>query len=76
MCKYCDIDKKRIQKLSDGYYSCTFAEADNYLVDGKYEACGVAIYGNRYVLRLVGNDETFSEPISYCPFCGKKLKLE
>ena len=71
MCKYCDI--KNIQKCAVYYGNSTFGQADNSIAETKYEDCRIAIYNDRYVIYLSGSYEDFSEPIKYCPFCGRKL---
>ena len=44
------------------------------ICDGKYEACKIIKRGERYYIQLIGYYETLSDPISCCPFCGRKLE--
>ena len=63
MCKYCEIDKES---------KC----ASEPLVDGGYEACRIVIYDGTYCIEVCGSGENWSDPIKYCPFCGRELKVE
>ena len=73
MCKYCDVNKKSI----GGYYvNEIYGEAETYICDNRYECCSIAYKDGVYCIRICGNDEGFSEPISWCPFCGRKLYVE
>lgn len=44
--------------------------------DGKYEACKIIKRGERHYIQLTGHYETLSDPISWCPFCGRRLYVE
>ena len=61
MCKYCDLDK-------DGMVEP--------LVSGLGVCCELVIENNHYYLAIYGDSEVYSEPVYYCPFCGKSLKVE
>ena len=39
-----------------------------------YESCKIVNENDDYCFYLSGTYEDWSEPISYCPFCGRKLK--
>lgn len=69
MCRYCSM----IPDIHDwGETNITYsAEAD--ICDGKYEYCKIVYNNGHYYIVLRSSYETYSEPISYCPFCGKKL---
>ena len=61
MCKYCDLDKDGIAEP---------------LVSGLGVCCELVIEKNNYYLVIYGDSEVYSEPVHYCPFCGKSLKVE
>lgn len=61
MCKYCDLDKDGIAEP---------------LVNGLGVCCELVIEKNHYYLVIYGDSEVYSEPVHYCPFCGKSLKVE
>jgi len=61
MCKYCDLDKDGIAEP---------------LVSGLGVCCELVIEKNHYYLVIYGDSEVYSEPVHYCPFCGKSLKVE
>lgn len=63
MCKYCEIHENN-------------KRADEPLADGKYEACSIVIYNGAYCIEVYGSGENWSDPIHYCPFCGRELKVE
>lgn len=63
MCKYCEIDKES-------------KYASKPLADGKYEACRIVIYDGSYCISVYGSGENWSDPIKFCPFCGRELKVE
>ena len=44
------------------------------ICDGKYESCQIIYRNNFYYIQLTGSYETLSDPISFCPFCGRKLE--
>ena len=65
MCKYCETDTwNNISQFLMGEVIC----------DTKYEDCKIVHENDDYYIYLVGSYEDYSEPISYCPFCGRKLK--
>lgn len=47
---------------------------ESEICDGKYENCKIVYNNDKYYIVLRGSYETYSEPISWCPFCGRKLK--
>lgn len=61
MCKYCDLDKDGIAEP---------------LVSGLGVCCGLVIEKDHYYLVIYGDSEVYSEPVYYCPFCGRELKIE
>lgn len=61
MCKYCDLDKDGIAEP---------------LVSGLGVCCELVIEKNNYYLVIYGDSEVYSEPVYFCPFCGKSLKVE
>lgn len=71
MCIYCQINNKLDVC---GYYE-TYKEgsSDALIIKGKYEEVRIVYYDGAYRLRMVGDYENYSDPIKYCPFCGKKL---
>lgn len=72
MCKYCDMGKYHI---NNGYYGgMVYAESENDISETNYESCRIVNMNGNYKIRVAGSYEGFSEPINYCPFCGKKLK--
>lgn len=68
MCKYCEELKKRFDFDKDerGYPIC----------DGEYEYCCIIkdTDDGSYYIGVYGSYESFSDEISFCPFCGRKLK--
>ena len=65
MCKYCETDTwNNFSQFWMGEVIC----------DTKYEECKIVHENDDYYIYLVGSYEDYSEPISYCPFCGRKLK--
>ena len=69
MCKYCEGFKK----VFDFDKRLTASES---ICDGQYEYCTIVKYEDeeRYCIELGGTHETLSDEISFCPFCGRKLK--
>jgi hypothetical protein len=67
MCKYCEV--------KPSCYDWDKNEYGDIICDTKYEGCKISKSddGNFYIY-LSGSYEDFSEPISFCPFCGRKLK--
>ena len=61
MCKYCTCNKN--------LYGKGFPIADGY-----YETCFIQEEDNYYYIVVVGSDKSYSEPISFCPFCSRNLK--
>lgn len=68
MCEYCYL-REDIRP----YGECTDMIGED-ICDGIYEACRIIKRDDVYYIRLVGSYETLSDPISYCPFCGRKLE--
>lgn len=64
MCKYCELKY-------DGVYDRQISEYP--IADSKYEECRIVLDQGKYVIRVCGSMEDYSEPIKYCPFCGKEL---
>ena len=50
--------------------------AEEDICDGKYEYCKIVYNNGKYYIRLNSSYETYSEPISWCPFCGRRLYVE
>ncbi len=72
MCKYCDMSRYRINR---GYFGGMFyEESENNISETNHEYCRIVYKDGKYKIRVAGTYEGFSEPINYCPFCGKKLK--
>lgn len=46
---------------------------ESEICDGKYENCKIVYNNDKYYIVLRGSYETYSDPISWCPFCGRKL---
>lgn len=65
MCKYCEtviyVDYMEFHK---GELVC----------ETKYESCEIVRKDDKYYIYLDGSYEDYSESISFCPFCGRKLK--
>ena len=61
MCKYCDLDKDGIAEP---------------LVSGLGVCCELVIEKDHYYLVIYGDSEVYSEPVYFCPFCGRELKIE
>lgn len=70
MCKYCDL-REDIHPY--GEHTDMRGEI---ICDGKYEACRIIESYGRYFIQLTGSYETLSDPISWCPFCGRRLYVE
>lgn len=65
MCKYCETDTwNNLSQFWMGEAIC----------DTKYEDCKIVHENDDYYLYLEGSYEDYSDPISWCPFCGRKLK--
>ena len=66
MCKYCDVKPSG--------YEWDTNEYGEKICETNYESCKIAKSddGNFYIY-LSGSYEDFSEPISFCPFCGCDL---
>ena len=70
MCKYCDLreDIRPYGERGD--------MIGEIICDGKYEACRIIECHERHFIQLTGSYETLSDPISWCPFCGRRLYVE
>lgn len=68
MCNYCENLKREFD--FDKY------EMGEAICDGEYEYCCIIKNDadNSYRIGLYGSFETISDEISFCPFCGRKLK--
>lgn len=72
MCKYCEMNRYRINR---GYFGgFCYAESENNISETDHETCRIVNKDGEYKIRVAGTYEGFSEPINYCPFCGEKLK--
>ena len=71
MCKYCDIKSKHIYQGDFGML--TQGESEVNIVETKFEICKIEMLDSKYVIGIGGMESNFSEPINYCPFCGKEL---
>lgn len=67
MCKYCEVKP-----------SCHDWDKNEYgdiICETNYEGCKISKSDDgNFCIYLSGSYEDFSEPISFCPFCGRKLK--
>ena len=64
MCKYCECKV-------DPFMGCRGA----IIVDTQYVDCRITKSdNNEYSIYACGDYDGWSEPISYCPFCGRNLK--
>ena len=71
MCKYCDISSKEF--LGKYYNDKNYGESETEIADTRHEGCKIVLYHGNHVIVVRGNYEDFSEPINYCPFCGKEF---
>ena len=69
MCKYCEL------KPDNSYLDYIFTQSDIVCDFGDNE-CRIAYHkpSQEYVIKLQALNHRDSEPISFCPFCGRKLK--
>lgn len=66
MCKYCECS---VNELFPSL-GCNGAS----ITDGRYEDCVIQkMSDDTYCIYVVGRSEGWSDPIKYCPFCGRKL---
>lgn len=72
MCRYCNM----IPDIHDWNETELTYSAEGDICDGKYEYCKIVYNNNNYYVVLRGSYETYSEPISWCPFCGRRLCVE
>lgn len=68
MCKYCDL-REDIHP-----YGERTDMIGKIICDGTFEYCRIIYRNDNYYMYLIGNEAILSEPISYCPFCGRKLE--
>lgn len=67
MCRYCEVIPSK--------YDWDKTKYGEELCGTKYECANIVQNKERnYYIRICGNYEDFSESISFCPFCGRKLK--
>lgn len=66
MCKYCNVK-------SNGY-SADIKEGAQIVPTLKYGGCQIVYSEGKYSFEVWGDDVGNSESISFCPFCGRKLK--
>ena len=71
MCKYCDIKSKHIYQGDFGML--TQGESEVNIVETRFEICKIEVFDGKYVIGVYGMESNFSEPIKYCPFCGKEF---
>lgn len=71
MCKYCDC-----KEIVEGY-----EKEGQSIAEGRRSACCIVqpAKSPKYYIAVVGDSDDFwqydyDEPISFCPFCGRKLK--
>lgn len=64
MCKYCETNI---------WDNCLKLWTGDLICDTKHESCKIVFEVDDYYIHLSGSHEDYSEPISYCPFCGRKL---
>lgn len=66
MCKYCEVKSP--------FFECT-NEYGDIICETNYGSCQIIKSKNdgSFYVYLCGPYEDFSEPIKYCPFCGRKL---
>lgn len=65
MCKYCET--KTWDNISQFWMGELICET-------QYECCEIIYKDDDYHISLSGSYEDYSDPILYCPFCGRKLK--
>ena len=70
MCKYCNM----IPDIHDWSETKITYSGESEICDSKYENSKIVYNNGYYYIVLRGSYETYSEPISWCPFCGRKLK--
>lgn len=69
MCSYCSM----IPDIHDwSETDITYSGASD-ICDGQYEYCKIVYNNDKFYIVLRGSHETYSEPLNYCPFCGRKL---
>lgn len=68
MCEYCNL-KEYIAP-----YSGRNTMIGKIICNGIFEYCRIIYRNDNYYIYLNGNKATLSDPISYCPFCGRKLE--
>ena len=68
MCKYCECKESKMYPS----LGCRGEE----IVDARYTSCLIEYDKDlgTYTIYAAGDDEGWSDPISFCPFCGRKLK--
>ena len=72
MCKYCNM----IPEIYNyGETNITYVGEED-ICDSKYEYCKIVYNNDKYYIVLRGSYEDYSEPISWCPFCGRRLYVE
>ena len=69
MCKYCEC-----KEIVEGY-----EKEGQSIAEGRRSACCIiqGVKSLDYYIAIVGDGDDFwhyDEPISFCPFCGRKLK--
>jgi hypothetical protein len=68
MCKYCEVKKRIKWKFENDLVGV------NICATGDEHATIVQRDDKQFYIYVCGRFDDYSEPISYCPFCGRKLK--
>ena len=70
MCKYCDMEAEQ------EYYNQPPIYRGSSICSAGYFDCYITMEDGTYYIDLIGSpfEKDYSEQISYCPFCGRKLK--
>lgn len=67
MCKYCEVKKSEYKWKKD-------LVGENICETGREYTTIVKKDDNKFYIYVCGEYDDYSEAISFCPFCGKKLK--
>ena len=70
MCRYCEVE------IEQDYYNQPPINRGFSICESGNSDCYITAEDNEYYIHLLCSpfDGDYSEPISYCPFCGRKLK--
>lgn len=67
MCRYCEVKKSK--------YDWDNCDLHGELICfSMYEDCKIVYKNDNYYINVIGRENHRSKPISFCPFCGRKLK--